>query len=70
MTILYEPSDYSTVFTVEELGQMLHISSLRVIHGWLRDGTLRGKKIGRQWLVTRAEFKRFVAPEEDDEQEE
>lgn len=64
MTIIYEPEDYFVVFTVEEAAEYLRISNNRIVAGWIKEGKLKAKKIGRRWLITRAALKEFVAPEE------
>lgn len=60
--VLYDPEDFFTLFTSEEVGRILQVNSNRIVNKWLKDGKLRGKKVGRQWLITKAEVKRFVAP--------
>lgn len=62
--VMYEPSDFCTIYTVEEVADILHVKQLRIIHTWIRKNQLRAKKVGRMWLITRAEIKRFVAPGE------
>ena len=64
MSILYDPNDYFYVFTVEEAANYLKVESTRVVAGWVKEGKLKGKKVGRRWLITRAALKEFVNPEE------
>jgi excisionase family DNA binding protein len=58
--VIYEPEDYITVYTASEVAQRLRIKNVRIIHAMLKAGTISGKKVGRRWLVTRAELKRYI----------
>lgn len=60
--VLYEPEDFFTLFTSEEVGRILQVNSTRIVNKWLKEKKLRGKKVGRQWLITKAEVKRYVSP--------
>lgn len=48
--------------TVNEAAKMLHITSYTV-RLWLRQGKLRGRKIGRAYLILESDVEVFLNPE-------
>lgn len=64
------PEDYFETFTVLQVSIKFGVSE-RIVRDWIGDCSLRAKKIGRQFYITKAELKRFVAPEgyEDDQEQ-
>lgn len=56
------PDDYFETFTVAQVAEKFHVGE-RVVRDWISGGKLKAKKIGRQLFVTKAELKRFVAPD-------
>ena len=44
------------LFTVEEAAQILKVSE-DTVRRWLRDGTLRGRKLGRVWRISEEEIR-------------
>lgn len=50
-------------FKSEEVAEMLGISAFTV-RKWLRDGRIKGRKIGRTWFVPKAEIERLMTIEE------
>lgn len=57
-------------YSVEELAKMLNLHE-RTVRVMLRDGRLKGKKLGHKWYVTEETLKLFFnepdIPEEEDE---
>ena len=47
------------LYTVEEIAGMMMLTS-RTIRNYLRDGTLKGRKIGGQWRFTEEDIKAFM----------
>lgn len=45
--------------TTEEIAQMLKVKVITV-ERWLAGGKMRGRKVGRRWLVTHEELKGFL----------
>ena len=59
------PEDYFVTFTVEEVAIKFHVGE-RIIREWISDGTLKAKKIGRSYYVTKASIKEMVNNISDD----
>lgn len=59
-----------TAYTVEELAEMININE-RTIKTMLKDGRLKGKKLGHKWYVTEESVKNYFQesdiPEEEDQ---
>lgn len=51
--------EFEKLFTVDDIAQMTSLTS-RTIRNYLRDGTLKGKKIGGQWRFTGEDIERFL----------
>ena len=47
------------LFTVEDIATMTSLTS-RTIRNYLKDGILKGRKIGGQWRFTEEEIKNFM----------
>jgi excisionase family DNA binding protein len=47
------------LYTVEEIANMLSLTT-RTIRNYLKDGNLKGRKIGGQWRFTEEELKNFM----------
>lgn len=52
-------SELEKLFTVEEIAQMTSLTS-RTIRNYLKDGSLKGRKIGGQWRFTMDDIKNFM----------
>lgn len=52
-----------TLYTVEELAEMLHIQE-RTIRKLLRDGTLPGRKLARRWYASEDALKAYFSQSE------
>lgn len=50
-------------FTPEEAAKKLKIARRTVYH-WLREGKIKGKKLGNMWRISEAEIDRILAGEE------
>ncbi len=51
------------VLTLEEVAELLRVHT-QTAKKLLETGELRGRKVGRQWRVTRAEVERYLAGED------
>ncbi len=49
-------------YTTREVAQMLKLDETTILK-WLRAGKLRGKKLGKQWRISKDDFKEFTAIE-------
>jgi excisionase family DNA binding protein len=47
------------IMTAEEVAKFLRLP-LKTTRGLLHDGTLKGKKIGKHWRVTKENLERFL----------
>ena len=47
------------LYTVEDIAQMTSLTT-RTIRNYLKDGTLKGRKIGGQWRFTEEDIKNFM----------
>jgi len=47
------------LFTVEDIAQMTSLTT-RTIRNYLKDGILKGRKIGGQWRFTEEDIKKFM----------
>ncbi len=50
--------EFEKMYTVEDIAQITSMTS-RTIRNYLKDGTLRGRKIGGQWRFTMKDIKRL-----------
>jgi len=48
------------LLTVEEVAQRLRYRPA-TIQGWLRQGKLRGRKVGKEWRVSQADLEMWLA---------
>ena len=53
------------IFTPDQVAKELSIS-VRTVRKWLRDGKIRGVKIGKSWRVSEAELERLMNPEKEE----
>jgi excisionase family DNA binding protein len=51
-------NDFEKLYTVEDIATMASLSS-RTIRNYLKDGSLKGKKIGGQWRFTMKDIERL-----------
>ncbi len=51
-----------TLLTVEEAANALKVR-VETVRRWLREGTLRGRKIGRIWRIAESELNRLGTTE-------
>jgi excisionase family DNA binding protein len=51
-------SEFEKLYTVEDIAVMTSLTS-RTIRNYLKDGSLRGKKIGGQWRFTAKDIRRL-----------
>lgn len=49
----------NTYYSVEELSEILKLHP-KTVRRFIREGKIRGKKIGRSWMVSREELKRYA----------
>jgi len=47
------------VYTPEEIAEKLRVDPATV-RRWLREGQVRGLKLGRQWRIEKAEYEAFL----------
>ncbi len=47
-----------TLLTVEEAAQILKLR-VETVRRWLREGTLKGRKIGRVWRIPESELRQL-----------
>lgn len=52
-------TDFGKLYTVEEIATMTSLTT-RTIRNYLRDGILKGRKIGGQWRFTANDIKKFM----------
>lgn len=58
------------MYTVEEVAEYLHVSP-QVLGRWIREGRVRGLKMGRNWRIPPDEYARILregVPPKDNEQ--
>ena len=48
------------VYTLEELSELLHITR-RTLYNYVKAGTLKAVKIGREWRVTEKQLEDFLS---------
>lgn len=51
-----------SIYTVEEASRMLKVE-ISTVRYWLRNGTLRGTKLGKTWRVPESELRRIAGQE-------
>lgn len=54
------------LFTVEELAELLGVQE-RTIREYLRDGRLKGRKVGRRWYVPEESLRKYFGLDEEPE---
>lgn len=59
MAISLKKIDASKFYNVEEVSQILNIST-QTVRRHLRTQMIRGKKIGRRWHIQGKEIKKFI----------
>jgi acetyl-CoA synthetase len=47
-----------TLFTVEEAAELMKVK-VDTVRRWLRNGTLRGRKIGRIWRIAESDLSKL-----------
>lgn len=62
-------ADGLTLYTVEELGEILDIQP-KTIRALLKEGRLRGRKMARRWYVTDRALKEYFGQPEPQGQDE
>lgn len=48
------------VYTLEELTELLHVTR-RTLYNYIKAGTLKAVKIGKEWRVTEAALESFLS---------
>ena len=56
--------DGDKMYQVDEVAQILGITPFTV-RKWLREGKIKGKKIGRPWMIPKAEVQRLLSLEDE-----
>jgi len=51
--------DPEKLYTTEETSELLRLGS-QTIRKKLREGSIRGKKVGRRWLIKGKEIRRYI----------
>ncbi len=51
------------LYKVEEVAEYLHVT-LRTLRAWLKTGKLKGRKVGKQWLVKESNVEAFLDEQE------
>ncbi len=51
------------LYKVEEVAEYLHVT-LRTLRAWLNKGKLKGRKVGKQWLVKESNVEAFLDEQE------
>lgn len=46
-------------YTPEHVARMLRVK-VATVHRWLREGTLKGVRIGRLWRITHSQLEDFI----------
>ena len=52
-------SDELKIYTVPELSNLLHLTP-QSVRKYLKDGKIKGKKVGTKWLVSEEAIKNFL----------
>ena len=47
------------VYTVEEVAQTLKVP-VETVYKWLRNGSLKGAKLGKHWRITEEQLQAFI----------
>ena len=47
------------LYTVKQVAYLLRVSE-RTVMNYLKDGRIKGQKVGGKWRITKAEIERFV----------
>lgn len=50
------------IYDVKELAEYLKVST-RTIQNYIRDGKIKGKKLGRKWIFTEETIRELLKPE-------
>lgn len=48
------------VYTLEEIAELLHITR-RTLYSYVKEGKLKGVKVGKYWRVTEKNLEEFLA---------
>lgn len=48
------------LYTLKELAQLLEVTE-RTLHTYIKDGKIKGVKIGGKWKVTEENLQRFIS---------
>jgi excisionase family DNA binding protein len=59
--MIFESDDYFTFYRVPDLATIFNVNE-RIIRKWISDGDLSAKKVGKEYLVTKASLKIFIQP--------
>lgn len=57
-------SKYERFYTPEQVARLLQVRTITV-HRWLREGKLKGFRIGRLWRISHSHLEEFLAFEFD-----
>jgi len=52
-------SDELKIYTVMELAKLFHLTP-QTVRKYLKEGKIKGKKVGTKWLVTEKAIKEFL----------
>ena len=55
-------TDEIKVYTLQEVADILKVTR-RTVYSYVKDGSLKARKIGREWRVTSESLQEFIRPE-------
>ena len=55
------PTSHKDVYSPDEFAELLGVPPTTV-RRWLREGRIRGRKIGRRWFVPHSELEKTINP--------
>ena len=53
-----------TLYDVEDIAKALEMNP-RIIRGWFTKGKLKGKKVGKNWVITEEDLRAFFSGKEE-----
>ncbi len=53
-----------TLYDVEDIAKALEMNP-RIIRGWFTKGKLKGKKVGKSWVITEEDLRAFFSGKEE-----